>query len=215
MTISPHVPLLTAPVTFRGVDLPATTYRCRFEIPSWNTRPDTPTLCVVYPPWNEHTTWNTRLFQDEFQFGKASYQMPCESFGECMGKVLFWNEDERNLELWNWNSKNKCEEYDTLKTLKCKVKTYTVYPFFGSFFVDSQQNNMFKWKSQGFEGWPFPTSPSRHDSPAATCSTTLFSSPASIPWHSTSWLPRRGLSRLMVIELFYLGMFKGDMRGVP
>lgn len=103
-------------------------------------------FCMVYPPWNEHTTWNTRL-EDEFQFGKASYQMPCESFGECMGKVLFWNEDERNLELWNWNSKNKCEEYNTLKTLKWKVKTYTVYPIFGSFFVDSQQNNMFKWKS--------------------------------------------------------------------
>ena len=112
-------------------------------------------FCMVYPPWNEHTTWNTRL-EDEFQFGKASYQMPCESFGECMGKVLFWNEDERTLELWNWNSKNKCEEYDTLKTLKCKVKTYTVYPFFGSFFVDSQQNNMFKWKSLRFWRMTFP-----------------------------------------------------------
>lgn len=106
-----------------------------------------PLLCGIPSLKRTVCTWNTRLFQDEFQFGKASYQMPCESFGECMGKVLFWNEDERNLELRNWNSKNKCEEYNTLKTLKWKVKTYTVYPIFGSFFVDSQQNHMFKWKS--------------------------------------------------------------------
>ena len=117
MTISPHVPLLTAPVTFRGVDLPAMTYRCRFEIPSWNTRPDTPTFAWYTLP-ETNIPPETLGWKMSFSLGRPPTRCHVKVLGSVWGKSCFemkmkgiWNygieiprTNVRNIILWKLSS---------------------------------------------------------------------------------------------------------------